>query len=268
MWLLRVSAIPLLLACLVGGVLMAASLGSHNAGSSQTLWEAGCNLLALAGVLFIALLWSAVYLLVVEASRGMPGMRPVTEPTLSAEAAAEWRSLQAALHGLGFRPEGWFSLDDFDRTHVSPWAHDVHPAAAFVLYSPSGGTFRLRIVRRFPSGGILISSTRLVDLSYLPPQGIYLQARKNASVAELWAWHLQAEALFPDAASQAPGDPAPGGAQALFVEAAVRWARHRRRDRTWLLAVEPFGEFWRIYHLTGMPLARQFELGWTIPYWQ
>jgi hypothetical protein len=269
MGLLRVSAIPLLLACLVGGVLMAVSLGHpHEAGTSQALWEAGCNLLALAGGLFIALLWGGVYLMVVEASRGMPGLRSVQEPTLSAEAAAEWRSLQAALSGVGFRPEGWFSLDDFDQTHISPWAHDVHPVTAFVKYSPSGRNFRLRFVRRFPSGGILISSTRLIDLSYLPPQGIYLQARKNASVAELWAWHLEAEALFPDAAGQAPSDPAPGGAQALFVEVAARWARHRRRDRTWLLAVEPFGECWRIYHLTGMPLARQFELGWTIPYWQ
>ena len=62
MWLLRVSAVPLLLACLVGGVLMAASLGRHHAGTSQALWEAGCNLLALAGVLFVALLWGGVYL--------------------------------------------------------------------------------------------------------------------------------------------------------------------------------------------------------------
>ncbi len=268
MGLLRVSALPLLFACLVGGVLMAASLGRHDAGTSEALWRAGCNLLALAGVLFIALLWGGVYLMVVEASRGMPGLRPVKEPPLSAEAAAEWRSLQAALSGLGFRPEGWFALDDFDQTHVSPWAHDVHPAAAFVQYSPSGGNFRLRFVRCFTSGGILISTTRLVDLSYPPPQGIYLQARKKASVAELWAWHLEAEALFPNAAGQALSDPAPGRAQALFVEVAARSARHRRRDRTWLLAVEPFGECWRIYHLTGMPLARQFELGWTIPYWE
>jgi hypothetical protein len=268
MWLLRTVAVPVVLACPVGGVLMAVSLSPQDAGTRQALWEAGCNLLTLGGLLFIVVLWGGVYLEVVEASRGMPGIRSVKEPTLWAEAAAEWRSLQEALSGLGFRPEGWFSLDNFDQTHVCPWAHEVHPAAAFVLYSPSGRTFRLRFVRRFPSGGILISSTRLVDLSYLPPQGIYLQARKKASVAELWAWHLEAEALFPDKAGRAPGDPAPGGAQALFVEVWARWARHRRRDRTWLLAVEPFEECWRMYHLSGMPLARQFERGWTIPYWE
>jgi hypothetical protein len=269
MQLLRVSALPLLFACLAGGALMTASLGPcYDPGTSQALWEAGGSLLAVAGVLLIALLWGGVYLQVVEASRGMPGLRSVPEPILLAEAAAQWRSLQAALYGLGFRPEGWFSLDDFDQTHVSPWAHEVRPAAAFVLYSPSGRTFRLRFVRRFPSGGILISTTRLLELAYLPPQGIYLQARKKASAADLWAWHLEAAALFPDAAGPAPSDPAPGGAQALFVAVAARWARHRRRDRTWLLAVEPFGECWRIYHLTGMPLARQFELGWTIPYWE
>jgi hypothetical protein len=47
-----------------------------------------------------------------------------------------------------------------------------------------------------------------------------------------------------------------------------RWAGHRRRDRTWLLAVEPVEEFWRIYWLRGMPLRQQFERGWTTPYWQ
>jgi hypothetical protein len=267
MQLLRVSSVPLVFAFPVGGLLMAASLGTHDAGASQFFWEAGRHLLAVAGVLLIALLWGGVYLQVVEASRGMPGLRSVEEPTLSAEAAAEWRSLQAALSGLGFRPEGWFSLDDFDQTHVSPWGHEVHPAAAYVLYSPGGGTFRLRFVRRFPSGGILVSTTRLVDLAVVQSQGMYLQARR-ASAAELWEWHREAEALFPDAAGRAPGDPAPGGAQALFVEMAARGARHRRRDRTWLLAVEPFGECWRIYHLAGMPLARQLELGWTIPYWE
>src|SRR5262249_700419 len=120
MGLLRVSAVPLLLACLLGGVLMAARLGPRAAGTRQALWAGGCNPPALAGVLFVALLWGGVYLQVVEVSRGMPGMRSVKEPTLSAEAAAEWQSLQAALYGLGFRPEGWFSLDDFDQTHVSP----------------------------------------------------------------------------------------------------------------------------------------------------
>ena len=206
--------------------------------------------------------------MVVEASRGMPGLQVVGEPTLKAEAAGEWRSLQAALTGLGFRFDGWLSLDDFDQTHVSAWRHPGHPAAAFVFYSPSGGTFRLRFVRRFPSGGVLISSTRLVDLAYPPPQGIYVQVRKKASAEELWSWHLEAEALFAGAAEPAPVEADSDSAKDLFVGIAARWATHRPCDRTWLLAVEPVGECWRMYHLSGMPLRRQFELGWTTPYWR
>ena len=128
--------------------------------------------------------------------------------------------------------------------------------------------FRLRFVRRFPSGGVLVSSTRLCDLSYPPPQGLYLQVKKGASVEELWAWHLEAEALFPDATGAAPGEVEVSGPRELYVAVAARWAGHRRRDRTWLLAVEPVGEFWRMYHLCGMPLARQFELGWATPFWK
>jgi hypothetical protein len=196
----------------------------------------------------------------------MPGLRSVEEPTMAPEPAAEWEALKRALSGLGFRPDGWFSLDDFDETHVSAWEHDEHPAAAFVLYFPMGGTFRLRIIRRFPSGGVLITSSRVTDLAYAPPQGMYLQARSKASVEELWAWHLEAEALFP--AAHSAGDARPTGPKELYVEVAARWAGHRRRDRTWLLAVEPVEECWRLYWLSGMPLRKQFEAGWTTPFWQ
>jgi hypothetical protein len=87
-------------------------------------------------------------------------------------------------------------------------------------------------------------------------------------VEGLWAWHLEAEVLFPDATAAAPADAEIAGPREQFVALATRWAGHRRRDRTWLLAVEPFGECWRMYHLCGMPLSRQFELGWTIPFWR
>ena len=89
---------------------------------------------------------------------------------------------------------------------------------------------------------------------------------KPASVEELWAWHLEGEALFP--VGPPAGDTPPGGPRELYVEVAARWAGHRRRDRTWLLAVEPVEECWRIYWLRGMPLRQQFEQGWTTPFWQ
>src|SRR5262249_11464076 len=157
-----------------------------------------------------------------------------------------------------FRQDEWFSLDDFDETHISAWQQGER--RAFVLYFPVSGTFRLRIVRKFPSGGILVSSTRLTDLSYAPPQGLYVQARKAAPVAQLWAWHLEAEALFPG--QDAEAGTRVGGPRELYVEVSARWAGHRRRDRTWLLAVEPFEECWRMYWLCGMPLHQQFGLGW------
>jgi len=80
-------------------------------------------MLVLGGFLFLALLWGGVYLQVVEASRGMPGLRAAVEPAMKPEQAAELQALQRSLSGLGFRHDGWFSLDDFDETHVSAWKH-------------------------------------------------------------------------------------------------------------------------------------------------
>jgi hypothetical protein len=271
MWVLRVSAVPIVLACLAGGVLMAVGFGASDgpeAGERRILWEVGSHLLVLGGLLFVALLWGGVYLEVVEASRGMPGLRSVGEPAMTPEAAVGLRALEQSLSSLGFRPDGWFSLDDFGEMHVSAWQHESHPAAAFILHLPGSGMFRLRFVRRFASGGILVSSTRLCDLGIPPPEGVYIQVRKGASASELWAWHLEGEALFPDVTSPAPGDTEAGGPRELFVAVLARWAGHLRRDRTWLMAVEPFGECWRMYHLCGMPLRRQFESGWATPFWQ
>jgi len=84
------------------------------AGRKQLLWYAGETMLVLGGFLFLALLWGGVYLQVVEASRGMPGLRAAVEPAMKPEQAAELQALQRSLSGLGFRHDGWFSLDDFD----------------------------------------------------------------------------------------------------------------------------------------------------------
>jgi hypothetical protein len=270
MRLLRLSPAVMFLALVAGVVLMGVSLGLSDSANADArkhlLWDIGSTVLVLDGVLFVVVLWGGVYLLVVEASRGMPGLRSVDEPTMMPAAAATWKALQRSLSYLGFRQDEWFALDDFDETHVSAWRHDESPAALFVLYYPVSGAFRLRIVRRFPSGGILVSSTRLTDLAYAPPQGLYVQVRQAATVEQLWGWHREGERLFPDHA--APGATRPGGPRGLYIEVFARWAGHRRRDRTWLLAVEPVEECWRMYRLGGMPLQRQFNLGWTTPYWQ
>jgi hypothetical protein len=268
---MRASPVPLLFACIAGGALMAVGSGPPNgpeAATRQFLWDAGGSLLILCGLLFVVLLWGGVYLEVVEASRGMPGLKVVAEPEMTPEATSQLRVLEQSLSNLGFRHDDWSCLDDIAETHVSAWQHESRPVAAFVLYYPGGGMFRLRFIRRFASGGVLVSTTRLVDLSTPPPEGVYLQMRKEASAEELWAWHLEAEALFPDATDSTPPDTEAGGPRELYVALAARWAGHKRRDRTWLLAVEPFGECWRMYHLCGMPLARQFELGWATPFWR
>jgi hypothetical protein len=258
MWLLRVSPVPLLLLCLAGGALMAASAGAdqEQGERKQLLWDAGTSLLAMGGVGFIAVLWGGVYLMVVEASRGMPGLRAVEEPTMAPEPTATMEALRRSLTGLGFRHDCWFSLDDFDETHVSAWRHSDRRAVAFVLYYPVSGWFRLRVVRRFDDGSVLVSSTRLNDVACAPPPGVYVQARSRATAEELWAWHLEGEKLFPAGDSQ----PEP---KELFVEVGARWGRHWRSDPTWLLAVEPVEECWRMYRLNAMPAREQIERGWA-----
>jgi hypothetical protein len=265
MRLLRLSPAVLLLAFVAGVVLLAVGrLLPETSRWKYLAGEAGSTVLVLDGVLLAAVLWGGVYLNVVEASRGMPGLRPVREPTLTPERATAREGLWRGLVGLGFRQAEWFALDDFDETHVCAWHRGER--GAFVMYVPASGAFRLRIVRKFPSGGLLVSSTRLNDLAYAPPQGLYVQARRAATVEQLWAWHLEAEALFPD--HEGVGEAPAGGPMGLYVEVSARWSGHRRRDRTWLLAVEPVEECWRLYRLCGMPLRRQFDRGWTTPYWE
>jgi hypothetical protein len=268
---MRLSPGPIVLSWAVGGLLMAAGAGAWRgveAGQREVLWDVGYSVLVLGGTLFVVVLWGGVYLEVVEASRGSPGLRSVGEPEMPPEAASKLRVLEQELSGLGFRHDGWFSLDNFGEMRVSAWQHEDHPAVAFILHLPGSGAFRLRFVRRFASGGVLVSTTRLVDLACLPPEGVYVQMRKGDSASELWAWHLEAESLFPDRDSLSPDDGETVGPRELYVALSTRWAKHKRRDRTWLLAVEPCGEAWRMYHLCGMPLARQFELGWATPFWQ
>jgi hypothetical protein len=257
MRLLRLSPGPALLACVAGVVLMLVSPPD----GKQFLWDAGSASLVLGGLLFVIILWGGVYLQVVEASRGMPGLRTVGEPAMTPERAAAWGALRQSLSGLGFRQDGWFSLDDFDETHVGAWHHGERPAVAFVLYIPASGALLLRFVRRFPGGAILVSSTRLTELSYPPPPRTYVQARKAATVEELWAWHLEGEKLFPF--DRPPDDARPAGPKELYVEVSARWGRHRRSDPTWLLAVEPVMECWRMYRLCGMPVRQQVAQGWA-----
>jgi hypothetical protein len=260
MALFRLSAVPLFLLFLAGGALMLAAWAGPVAGDRKLLlWNAGETMLVLGGIGFSVVLWGGMYLSVVEGSRGMPGLRVVEEPTMWPEPAAAYEAMRRSLSDLGFRHEGWFSLDDFDGTHVSAWTRAGR--AAFVLCYPPAGLVRLRIVRKFSDGAILVSSTRLNDLCYPPPPGVYVQVRYGAAAEELWAWHLEGEEVFPQAAG--PADDPPGEPKDLYVEVTGRWGRHWRSDPTWLLAVEPVEECWRMYRLSGMPVREQIERGWA-----
>src|SRR5687767_11355514 len=97
MQLLRLSAVPLLLACVAGGVLMAVGSGTPVGEHGWTLRDVGYHLLVFGGLLFVALLWGGVYLEVVEASRGHPGLRPVEEPAMTPGASVQLRALERSL---------------------------------------------------------------------------------------------------------------------------------------------------------------------------
>lgn len=264
MRLLRASPLPVSL-LFVAGVAMTGFAATHpdGAGAGPNLLVIGISMLLLSGAGLIAILWGSVYLHVVEASRGMPGLRSVSEPEMESGSAAKLQWFKSELADLGFKLDGWFSLDDFDETHVGTWRHGRHHTVAYVLYYPAGRIFRMRFIRCFPDGGVLATSTRLNDVAVAPPQGIYVQVLRTDAVKKLWAWHLEAESLFPTTEPAAEVEP-----RDQFVEVCSRWAAHIRRDRTWLLAVEPVEECWRMYWLSGMPLREQFEKGWTSQYWQ
>jgi len=226
-------------------------------GRKRAFWAIGETLLVLGLILLLIVApYFAVYLEVVEASRGLPGLRRIDGPGLTPEQAAELEALRTALAGLGFREDGWFSLDNFDETHVGSWRHEEYSAVAFVLFNPLSGAFRFRFVRRFADGRVLFTSTRILDLAYPPPPGVHAQVRNPATVEQLWGWHLDGEKLFPAGGTRC--EPVE-----LYVEVARRWGRHRRDDSTWLLGVEPIGECWRMYWWRDVSLRRQVERGWT-----
>jgi hypothetical protein len=262
------------------------------------LW-AGGGLLGLSAALFIACPWAGVYIQVMEGSRGLPRPEPIDSPlstpnrSVPTAALTELQFGPNGLAALGFEPAGWFFRDVFGRMRIGAWRHSSRPEVAFIMFQ-RGGDARLRIVRRFADGAILLTSTRLLDLACPPPASVYVQVRKTRSAAELWAWHLEAEALFAEKAApsragderitRSPGDFTPsrdgapssradglaGGERApmeVFMEIVVRWAWFHRAQRLWLLRLNPFRECWRMYWLSGMSLKQQIEEGWAVAPW-
>ncbi len=227
-------------------------------------WAAGWWLLGAGAVTFLALLWATLYLEVREASRGLPGLRVVAAPVIPADRIARLELIERGPHGLfglGFCHAEWFTLNNFEQTHVSAWRHATLPEVAFVLYSPLHRNFRLRFVRHTADTRILVSSTRLGDQAYPPPPGTFIQVRWRGTPADLWAWHLAAEELFPVASPEVAAE-----AESpinVYAEVSGRFARHHRRGWFWLLSYEPCSELWRQFRLCGVSLRQQIERGWA-----
>jgi hypothetical protein len=254
------------------------------------LWT-GAGVLGGFLALFVLSLYLAVYVQVMRGSQGMPVPQPIDDPCANPAVgvpAGDLLRLQSGLIGVGFEPAGWFYMDDVGGRYVGAWRHRAHPAAAFILFQP-GGKPRVRILRLFPDGVILTTTNRLVDLASYPAASMYLQMRRTESPAELWSWHLEAEALFPQ---QAPapqtgdrrivrleGDYAaerrvpmlqerPGSGEAdpmeVFCEAQHRRSWGLRGRRRWLLHLSIFRECVRMYFLPGVSVKQQIEDGWAV----
>jgi hypothetical protein len=297
MRLLRAAPFPFLAGFLVGMAILSAGLLTNDVKpradtlAPLPLCWIGLGLLGGCAALFFAVIWAVVCFQVVEGSRGLPVPEPIDGPKVPRHAGngkAALDALQGGLAGLGFEPAGWFYLDNFAMLQVGAWRHCSAPAVAFVLYEP-GGAPRLRFVRRFPDGAVLVSSTRLTDLAPTLPGFLYVQVRKPCSPADLWSWHLEAETLFTEQAVSSSGDervkrapegftpglrppscrvatsPAGGSdPMEVFLEVRLRWARHIRSRRLWPLRFNLFRECWLMYWLSGLSLRQQIAEGWAL----
>jgi hypothetical protein len=291
MKLLRGALVPVLL-----GLLGALALLVAGAVRANTLMLGlGLGLLAVCTALIVGIAYLALYVQVIEGSRGLPRPQPIDAPTSSSGGgvpAAELAELQFGPDGLaslGFVPAGWFYLDNFTQLRVGAWRHCSRPEVAYVMFQP-GGRARLRLIRNFGSGAMLVTSNRLLDLAPPTPASVYVQVLWGATAADLWSWHLEAEALFEQEAPAAPpaddritrpawdyaaerGWPSPGatlpeegeGAMGLYMELVVRWSWAVRGRRLWLLHASLFRECARMYLLSGLSVERQIAAGWAVP---
>jgi hypothetical protein len=86
--------------------------------------------------------------------------------------------------------------------------------------------------------------------------------RRPCTAEVLWAWHLDAEALFP-ARSRNAAEVAATPID-LYTEMSRRVARRHRRHWFWILRYDPFGEAWRIFRMRGVSVREQIDRGLAI----
>ena len=115
-------------------------------------------------------------------------------------------------------------------------------------------------VRRRVDSGEHDADDGLVVLA--PPEYTYLQMRRPCTAEVLWAWHLDAETLFP-ARSRYAGEVAPTPID-LYTEMSRRVARRHRRHWFWILRYDPFGEAWRMFRMRGASVREQIDRGLAI----
>lgn len=229
---------------------------------NQMLRTAGGWLLGVCLPMLVILPWiSLAFQVRLAADRALrvQAVEQPESPVKSKDGRDELAEAIAAFVALGFHCDGWYSLGDFEGTVLGTWQHPEHRSRGFILYYPAGGMVRLRFARRFNSGAMLVSSTRLVDHAYELPPGVFLQ-RMRGCVAELWEWHRTAEAMFPTR----PGEPVLPPLSPLDLHLAFRRriAKFHRTYTLWCLRYELLCELTRSSRLSGVSLYQQLERGW------
>ena len=256
---------PIFLLLFFGGIALAA--GSFIDDDDWRPWvsQAGVGMLGTGAVLVLLIPFLALYFVIHEAAAGSPHLREIDRPSMPEKAEAQLERLERGREGLeafGFEHAGWFRLDDFDETHVSGWRHRERGTVAFVQYLPINSACKLRIVTWFPDGWILVSSTRLTDLSYTPKPPAYCQVRSGATTTDLWAWHLEAEELFRSRSSATR--PMTETPQQVYVRMLRRVANVYMEPWLWFLWFNPFGELWRMKQWNGVSVREQIDRGRVI----
>lgn len=215
---------------------------------------------------FVGCAQFAVFVGALEGERCQPTPQPINSPLRVDEAGipvgqlAELQFGPGGLLEVGFEPAGWFYIDNPMEMRYGVWRHATGPDLAVIFLHPEG-TPRLRFIRRFADGNILVSSTRKADLATDPAAGVYMQVWSVPTPRHLWTWHLDAARLFDAAAVDAGADP-----MALYLEVVRRFSEAILRARWWWLPGSGlFGELVRMCWLYGVPVEVQIEDGWAPP---
>lgn len=240
---------------------------------------AGLAVVALGALIYLCFIQVALYLTVREGAQGAPLPQRINTPLhadeegIPAGSLAEIQFGPEGLLALGFEPAGWYYIDRFSGYRIGAWLHPARPDVAYIILQP-GGSPRVRFVRQFADGNLLVTTNKKTDLGINTPS-VYVQMRYAPSAAVLWAWHRQATTLFPQDAPGPQADEAPAvppevlrerglEAMGLYIEHSRRCCEASLRGRWWWLPGSGLiGELLRLSRLPGMSVKQQIEGDWA-----